>query len=615
MSTLTNIREENQLGQQQQRQQHEECGYSSAVRSTQRSLSAEPADSRPPPGLRKTSLSSRTELEQRLLSYPSSARTELEQRLAYPPTSWTEPEKLVPYPNTSRTELDQRRSLTRTSWTDPEQKLSYPSTSRTELAKSLSCSVTSTTELEQKPSCTITSRVEQEQRQSGPSTPRTELELRVCQLKITQTELEVSSSKVEESRQSESRGSSVEPDLSQPRTTWTEIEIFRSQPSRSAQTTTASSLAQPKTFRTERETSLTRPQTLWLSQEPGLPKQPAPRPEPVPSLSQFRACRPEVDPSLSQLRNSLKELETFLRQSVPYPEEDKAADSIPVLKQPAFRRRSSGSFYMPPVTSPVSCIPVPVPRESGKEQNETFLSNTGPISSSRVIPSPQRSISVDCHASVCEWPIGKQSVEGRPPSRGEICHTARERGEPRASGQARPPSGREATSPGRNGAHLLGLSGPKSPTRSTATSPTNPAAQFPMPHNADSSPVLRRRRLSRAADVLPAAWRDVSPRRIDDMTWATLSSTQRGRCDSWATAVHLSACTDDYEVGLLALHFKIRHCCSCTNVGTSTLNSKHPFSYNDSLWVRDAYFIKFISCRLDSGLSSRWCTQVQIKSS
>jgi hypothetical protein len=336
---------------------------------------------------------------------------------------------------------------------------------------------------------------------------RTELELRVCHLEITQTELELTASHLEflkpekdfDSQKSKHLGTYKEPGISRPSAYTKEPEggLFRPP----VKSELDQNLCQEQAQVTSNPERLL-PETNFrpvLSRHVSLDTESVPCRPLLPQNS-----RTELDPSLSHLRNSLKELETFLRQSVPYPENRETP-----LNHAKHRR----------ISSCVSRTPTKEPTIPSQEVWDTASIPLGRIAS---LPpcsaSAHRSSDHKQSSDHLSWPSGFEShriqviktPEGRqdrhpPLSRQaatarhgsifrERCRTVSPA--PHHSTKV-PGGGRDVRSPARQSLIVA------APRRARLTSLQQEADRPPRP-------------LSLASDLPSPTWRDGSPRRLDE---------------------------------------------------------------------------------------------------
>jgi hypothetical protein len=330
---------------------------------------------------------------------------------------------------------------------------------------------------------------------------QTELELRVCHLEITQTELQLTASHLEQdvnSHKSKHLKTYMEPGISRPSASTKEPEggLFR------------------------HSVKFELDQNLCQEQVTSNPERLLPETDFRPALSRHVSldtesvpCRPllpqnsrtELDPSLSHLRNSLKELETFLRQSVPYPENRETPANHTKhrrisscvrtpTKEPTIPSAEVWDTPSIPLGRIASLPPCSVSahRSSDQEQSPDHLSWTSGFESQRIQDiktTPERR--QDRHP-----PLSRQAATARHESTfRERCRTV----SPAPHSTKVPGGGRDMRSPARQS---LIVAAPRV-ARLTAWQ-----------QEADQRPP---RPLSLASDLASPTWRDGSPRRLDEM--------------------------------------------------------------------------------------------------
>jgi hypothetical protein len=353
----------------------------------------------------------------------------------------------------------------------------------------------------------LSSRTDLEGKQRSSSyAARTELELRVCHLEITQTELELTASHLEslnpaqdvDSYKSKLLKTYMEPDISCP----------------SAYTKPEGGLFRPP-VKSELDQNLCQEQAQVTSN----PERLLPETDFRPALSRLISletesvpCRPllpqnsrtELDPSLSHLRNSLKELETFLRQSVPYPENRETPSNhtkhrrisscvrtpTKELAIPSPEVWDTASIPLGRIASLPPCS-LSAHRSSDQEQSPDHLSRPSDFESHRIQDiktTPERR--QDRHP-----PLSRQAATARHESTfRERCRTV----SPAPQSTKVPGGGRNVRSPARQSLIV------SAPRRARLTAWQQEADRPPRP-------------LSLASDLASPTWRDGSPRRLDEM--------------------------------------------------------------------------------------------------
>ncbi len=367
----------------------------------------------------------------------------------------------------------------------------------------------------------LSSRTDLEGKQRSASyAARTELELRVCNLEITQTELELTASMKPEqdvnSHKNKHLGTYKEPGISRPSASTREPEggLFR-HPVKSQQ---------DQNLYQEQVTS--NPERLLPETDfrPALSRHVSLETEPVPCRPLLpQNSRTELDPSLSHLRNSLKELETFLRQSVPYPE-NRETPSNPTKH----RRVSSCVSRTPPkeATIPstevwdaasiplgrIASLPpfsVSAHRSSDQEQSSDHLSWTNGLESyiiKDIKTTPERR--QDRHP-----PLSRQAATARHESTfRERCRTV----SPAPHHSTKVPDRRDMRSPARQS---LIVSAPRRARLTAWQQGTDQRTPRP---------------LSLASDLPSPTWRDGSPRRLDEMGRLAAFFPERDTSNGWS---------------------------------------------------------------------------------
>jgi hypothetical protein len=351
----------------------------------------------------------------------------------------------------------------------------------------------------------LSSRTDLEGKQRSSSyADRTELELRVCHLEITHTELQLTASHLEtqeqdvDSYKSKHHRTNMEPVISHPSASTKEPEggLFR----HPVKSELDQNLCQ--------EQVTANPERLLPETDfrPALSRHVSLETEPVPCRPLLpQNSRTELDPSLSHLRNSLKELETFLRQSVPYPENRETPSnhtkhrriSSCVSRTPTKEASIPSQEVLDAASIPlgrIASLPpcsVSAHRSADQEQSPDHLSWTNGFESHRIQDiktTPERR--QDRHP-----PLSRQQAAT---ARHESIFRERCRTVSPAPQSTKVPDRRDFRSPARQS---LIVSAPRV-ARLTAWQ-----------QEADRPP----RPLSLASDLASPTWRDVSPRRLDEM--------------------------------------------------------------------------------------------------